>query len=73
MNCIFQDHIKLLLCDYRQLPDSVKYDRIISWWVHFHHLIDDFLADIVGILSLFWVNLLLLYAECSTKIVENFI
>ncbi|KAI5649663.1 hypothetical protein M9H77_35668 [Catharanthus roseus] len=25
-----QDHIKLLLCDYRQLPDSVKYDRIIS-------------------------------------------
>lgn len=25
-----QDHIRLLLCDYRQLPDTVKYDRIIS-------------------------------------------
>ncbi|KAF8401963.1 hypothetical protein HHK36_012914 [Tetracentron sinense] len=25
-----QDHIRFLLCDYRQLPDSYKYDRIIS-------------------------------------------
>ncbi|GFQ06506.1 probable fatty acid methyltransferase [Phtheirospermum japonicum] len=25
-----QDHIKFLLCDYRQLPESGKYDRIIS-------------------------------------------
>ncbi|XWS08749.1 hypothetical protein CRYUN_Cryun40dG0027900 [Craigia yunnanensis] len=25
-----QDNIKLLLCDYRQLPDTHKYDRIIS-------------------------------------------
>ncbi|XP_073046275.1 uncharacterized protein [Primulina eburnea] len=25
-----QDHIKFLLCDYRQLPDTNKYDRIIS-------------------------------------------
>ncbi|KAM3756153.1 hypothetical protein ACB098_02G091000 [Castanea mollissima] len=25
-----QDRIKFLLCDYRQLPDSYKYDRIIS-------------------------------------------
>ncbi|RYR38093.1 hypothetical protein Ahy_A09g043051 isoform G [Arachis hypogaea] len=26
-----QDHIKFLLCDYRQLPNIFKYDRIISW------------------------------------------
>lgn len=26
-----QDHIKFLLCDYRQLPKTEKYDRIISW------------------------------------------
>jgi cyclopropane-fatty-acyl-phospholipid synthase len=25
-----QDRIKFLLCDYRQLPDTYKYDRIIS-------------------------------------------
>ncbi|CAI9118082.1 OLC1v1019601C2 [Oldenlandia corymbosa var. corymbosa] len=25
-----QEHIKFLLCDYRQLPDTIKYDRIIS-------------------------------------------
>ncbi|GFP84761.1 probable fatty acid methyltransferase [Phtheirospermum japonicum] len=25
-----QDHIKFLLCDYRQLPETGKYDRIIS-------------------------------------------
>ncbi|XP_057733264.1 uncharacterized protein LOC130948525 isoform X1 [Arachis stenosperma] len=25
-----QDHIKLLLCDYRELPKTFKYDRIIS-------------------------------------------
>ncbi|CAI9118090.1 OLC1v1019608C1 [Oldenlandia corymbosa var. corymbosa] len=25
-----QDHIKFILCDYRQLPDTYKYDRIIS-------------------------------------------
>ncbi|KAL6971255.1 cyclopropane-fatty-acyl-phospholipid synthase [Sarracenia purpurea var. burkii] len=25
-----QDHIRFLLCDYRQLPNSYKYDRIIS-------------------------------------------
>ncbi|KAG6668571.1 uncharacterized protein LOC122276579 isoform X1 [Carya illinoinensis] len=25
-----QDHIKFILCDYRQLPDTNKYDRIIS-------------------------------------------
>ncbi|QHN78399.1 putative fatty acid methyltransferase [Arachis hypogaea] len=25
-----QDHIKILLCDYRQLPKTLKYDRIIS-------------------------------------------
>ncbi|KAL3634447.1 hypothetical protein CASFOL_021501 [Castilleja foliolosa] len=25
-----QDKIKFLLCDYRQLPESIKYDRIIS-------------------------------------------
>ncbi|XP_027164566.1 uncharacterized protein LOC113764778 [Coffea eugenioides] len=25
-----QDHIKFLLCDYRQLPETYKYDRIIS-------------------------------------------
>ncbi|KAL3634450.1 hypothetical protein CASFOL_021504 [Castilleja foliolosa] len=25
-----QDNIKFLLCDYRQLPESIKYDRIIS-------------------------------------------
>jgi len=29
----FQDHIRFLLCDYRQLPDTYKYDRIIAWWV----------------------------------------
>lgn len=28
----FQDQIELLLCDYRQLPDNYKYDRIIAWW-----------------------------------------
>ncbi|KAF2285533.1 hypothetical protein GH714_005346 [Hevea brasiliensis] len=26
-----QDHIKLQLCDYRQLPETSKYNRIISW------------------------------------------
>ncbi|GAB2292936.1 hypothetical protein Dimus_027163, partial [Dionaea muscipula] len=25
-----KDHISFLLCDYRQLPDTQKYDRIIS-------------------------------------------
>lgn len=25
-----QDHIRFLLCDYRQLPDTCRYDRIIS-------------------------------------------
>ncbi|KAM7488473.1 hypothetical protein LguiB_025957 [Lonicera macranthoides] len=25
-----QDHIRFLLCDYRQLPDTYKYDRIIA-------------------------------------------
>ncbi|KAJ8434860.1 hypothetical protein Cgig2_022139 [Carnegiea gigantea] len=28
-----QDHIRFLLCDYRQLPEVHKYDRIISWSV----------------------------------------
>ncbi|XP_076953522.1 uncharacterized protein LOC143627625 isoform X2 [Bidens hawaiensis] len=34
-----QDRIKFLLCDYRQLPDNVKYDRIISCEAieHFGH------------------------------------
>ncbi|KAI3816654.1 hypothetical protein L1987_16357 [Smallanthus sonchifolius] len=27
---IFKDRIRFLLCDYRQLPDTFKYDRIIS-------------------------------------------
>lgn len=27
----YQDHIRFLLCDYRQLPKNYKYDRIISW------------------------------------------
>ncbi|XP_072059412.1 uncharacterized protein [Arachis hypogaea] len=27
---VFKDHIKILLCDYRQLPKTFKYDRIIS-------------------------------------------
>ena len=27
-----QDRIRFLLCDYRQLPSTHKYDRIISWW-----------------------------------------
>ncbi|KAJ4835354.1 hypothetical protein Tsubulata_021581 [Turnera subulata] len=26
-----QDRIRFLLCDYRELPDTIKYDRIISW------------------------------------------
>ncbi|KAJ4822829.1 hypothetical protein Tsubulata_019318 [Turnera subulata] len=25
-----QDHIRFLLCDYRELPDTIKYDRIIA-------------------------------------------
>jgi hypothetical protein len=28
-----QDRITLLLCDYRQIPNGQKFDRIISWWV----------------------------------------
>ncbi|RZC62084.1 hypothetical protein C5167_023831 [Papaver somniferum] len=28
-----QDRIRFLLCDYRQVPDTIKYDRIISWYV----------------------------------------
>ena len=27
----YQDNIKFHLCDYRQLPNTHKYDRIISW------------------------------------------
>ena len=27
----YQDNIKFHLCDYRQLPNTPKYDRIISW------------------------------------------
>ncbi|KAJ4835349.1 hypothetical protein Tsubulata_021574, partial [Turnera subulata] len=26
-----QDRIRFLLCDYRELPETIKYDRIISW------------------------------------------
>ncbi|KAJ6356265.1 hypothetical protein OIU78_004388 [Salix suchowensis] len=26
-----QDNIRLLLCDYRELPKGYKYDRIVSW------------------------------------------
>lgn len=29
-----QDQIRFRLCDYRQLPETCKYDRIISWYVH---------------------------------------
>ncbi|KAK1419909.1 hypothetical protein QVD17_29345 [Tagetes erecta] len=34
-----QDRIKFLLCDYRQIPDTIKYDRIISCEAieHFGH------------------------------------
>ncbi|KAJ4835351.1 hypothetical protein Tsubulata_021576 [Turnera subulata] len=31
-----QDHIRFLLCDYRELPETVKYDRIISWQVLYY-------------------------------------
>uniref|UniRef100_A0A6N2KF44 Uncharacterized protein n=1 Tax=Salix viminalis TaxID=40686 RepID=A0A6N2KF44_SALVM len=27
----YQDNIKLVLCDYRELPKGCKYDRIVSW------------------------------------------
>ncbi|KAJ4832672.1 hypothetical protein Tsubulata_021173 [Turnera subulata] len=33
MEAGLQDRIRILLCDYRELPDTTKYDRIISWQV----------------------------------------
>ncbi|XVF62803.1 hypothetical protein PTKIN_Ptkin09bG0037600 [Pterospermum kingtungense] len=39
-----QDNIKLLLCDYRQLPDTHKYDRIISCEM-IEHLGDEYVED----------------------------
>ncbi|KAJ4841563.1 hypothetical protein Tsubulata_044990 [Turnera subulata] len=33
-----QDRIRFLLCDYRELPDTTKYDRIISWQYHIMNL-----------------------------------
>ncbi|GAB4842223.1 hypothetical protein Ancab_012181 [Ancistrocladus abbreviatus] len=50
-----QDHIRFLLCDYRQLPDTKKYDRIIScemiehvgheYMEDFFHCCDSLLAE----------------------------
>ncbi|KAL3828277.1 hypothetical protein ACJIZ3_017079 [Penstemon smallii] len=40
-----QDHIKFILCDYRQLPNTYKYDRIISCEVLEsvgHEFVEDF-------------------------------
>lgn len=30
-NSWFQEHITFLLCEYRQLSKTKKYDRIVSW------------------------------------------
>ncbi|XWS13900.1 hypothetical protein CRYUN_Cryun36dG0078400 [Craigia yunnanensis] len=42
-----QDNIKLLLCDYRQLPDTHKYDRIISCEM-IEHLGDEYVEEFFG-------------------------
>lgn len=39
-----QDQIELLLCDYRQLPDNYKYDRIISCEM-IEHVGDEFMEE----------------------------
>ncbi|KAF7146720.1 hypothetical protein RHSIM_Rhsim04G0173900 [Rhododendron simsii] len=42
-----QDHIKFLLCDYRQLPDTCKYDRIISCEM-IEHVGHEYMEEFVG-------------------------
>ncbi|KAG2727821.1 hypothetical protein I3760_01G176800 [Carya illinoinensis] len=42
-----QDYIRLLLCDYRQVPDTQKYDRIISCGM-IEHVGHEFMEDFFG-------------------------
>ncbi|KAG6732461.1 hypothetical protein I3842_01G179300 [Carya illinoinensis] len=42
-----QDHIRLLLCDYRQVPDTHKYDRIISCEM-IEHVGHEFMEEFFG-------------------------
>ncbi|KAF2285524.1 hypothetical protein GH714_005299 [Hevea brasiliensis] len=42
-----QDHIKLQLCDYRQLPETSKYDRIISCEM-IEHVGHEFMEEFFG-------------------------
>ncbi|XP_035547927.1 tuberculostearic acid methyltransferase UfaA1-like isoform X1 [Juglans regia] len=42
-----QDHIRLLLCDYRQVPDTYKYDRIISCEM-IEHVGHEFMEEFFG-------------------------
>ncbi|XP_060671387.1 uncharacterized protein LOC107422769 [Ziziphus jujuba] len=42
-----QDHIKFLLCDYRQLPDTSKFDRIISCEM-IEHVGHEYMEDFFG-------------------------
>ncbi|KAG6668566.1 hypothetical protein CIPAW_01G179700 [Carya illinoinensis] len=42
-----QDHIRLLLCDYRQLPSTYKYDRIISCEM-IEHVGHEYMEDFFG-------------------------
>ncbi|XP_040987765.1 cyclopropane mycolic acid synthase 1-like [Juglans microcarpa x Juglans regia] len=42
-----QDHIRLLLCDYRQVPDTQKYDRIISCGM-IEHVGHEFMEEFFG-------------------------
>ncbi|KAF5465874.1 hypothetical protein F2P56_015841 [Juglans regia] len=46
-NAGLQDHIRLLLCDYRQVPDTYKYDRIISCEM-IEHVGHEFMEEFFG-------------------------
>ncbi|XP_038906724.1 tuberculostearic acid methyltransferase UfaA1-like isoform X2 [Benincasa hispida] len=49
-----QDHIKFLLCDYRQLPSNIKYDRIISCGMIEavgHEFLEDFFGTCESVLA----------------------
>ncbi|OVA13290.1 Mycolic acid cyclopropane synthase [Macleaya cordata] len=51
-----QDRIQFLLCDYRQLPDSHKYDRIISCGM-IEHVGHEFIGDF--------------FSSCDSVLAEN--
>ncbi|XP_040987774.1 tuberculostearic acid methyltransferase UfaA1 [Juglans microcarpa x Juglans regia] len=42
-----QDHIRLLLCDYRQVPDTQKYDRILACEM-IEHVGHEFMEEFFG-------------------------